>query len=170
VLFNEASLEFWESRLRAGKHYTAVGGSDSHFLSREHHARLAHPTVWLHCEGEPSAPKLLNALRAGHVILSENPHGARLMLNAGDAMMGDSVDRPADGQLRASVCVIGGAGSTLELHTAMGCVHRQVIPDDEVCLELNADVSTTPYVRAQLVEAREQATFVRALTNPIYLR
>ncbi len=169
-LMNEVSLEFWESRLRAGRRYTAVGGSDSHFLKREHHARLAHPTLWVYCEDEPSAPKLLNALRAGHVTISENPSGARLLLNAGDAMMGDTVARPAGGQLALSVRVLHGTGGTLELHTAAGCVYRQGIPSDNVCLELPVDVSSTPYVRAQLVEQGPQTKLVRALTNPIYIR
>lgn len=169
-LFNQVALEFWESRLRVGQRYTAVGGSDSHFLKREHHARLAHPTLWVYCEGQPSAPKLLAALRSGHVAISENPSGARLQLNAGDAMMGDSVSCPADGQLSLSTRVLSGAGSTLELHTAAGCIQRQVVPSDVVCLELLLDVSSTPYVRAQLVEQGEQSTFVRALTNPLYIR
>lgn len=169
-LANEIALEYWESRLRAGKRYTAVGGSDSHFLKREHPARLAHPTLWVYCEGDPSAPAILAALRAGHVAVSESPSGARLQLNAGDAMMGDTVQRPADGQLAVSLRVLDGAGGTLELHTAAGRVWSQAIDEQDVSLTAVVDVSATPYVRAQLVQQAEQMPLVRALTNPIYVR
>ncbi len=168
-LANEIALEYWESRLRAGKRYTAVGGSDSHFLKREHPARLAHPTLWVYCEGDPSAPVILAALRAGHVAVSESPSGARLRLNAGDAMIGDTVPRPADGQLAVSLRVLDGTGGTLELHTAAGRVWQQVLDGDDVSLMAVVDVSATSYVRAQLVQQAEQMSLVRALTNPIYV-
>jgi hypothetical protein len=167
-LRNDVSLEFWESRLRAGKCYTAIGGSDCHFHNRPHHAHLAQPTTWLYCEGEPSAPKLLDALRAGHVMISESPSGARLRLNARSAMMGETVSRPPDGQLIVSAHVLGGAGSLLELHTAEGCVFQQAIALDDACIETHVSVCSTPYVRAQLVESGEPKS-MRALTNPIYL-
>jgi hypothetical protein len=165
-LMNDVSLEFWESRLRAGRRYTAVGGSDSHFLKRAHHARLAHPTLWIYCDGEPSACKLLRALRAGHVTISERPTGPRLLLNAGDAMMGDALARPAGNQLSLSVRALNGEGSSLEVHTWAGCVYSLAVQSDDVYFELPVDVSSTPYVRAQLVDNR----MVRALTNPIYLQ
>lgn len=166
ALMNNVSLEFWESRLRAGKRYTAVGGSDCHFHNREHHAHLAQPTVWLYCEGEPTAPKLLDALRAGHVMISESPSSARLRLNAGRAMMGDTISCPEDGKLVVTTHVLGGTGATLELHTANGCVFQQAIENDDACVETTVDVSATPYVRAQLVDS----TSMLALTNPIYIR
>ena len=169
ALFNNISLEFWESRLRQGRRYTAVGGSDSHFHKREHHAQFANPTLWIFCEGEPSALKLLDAIRAGHVAISESPSGARLTLNAGDAMMGDSLPRPTNGRLTVSVTVRGGSGNQLELHTAQGCVHSEPVSRDEYAREIEVDVTDTPYVRAQLMDDREQARLVRALTNPIYV-
>ena len=170
ALFNEAALEFWESRLRSGKRYTAVGGSDCHFLHREHHAKLAHPTLWIYCAGEPSAPKLLEAIRAGHVMISESPTGPRLTLNAGEAMMGDTVPQPADGLLPLAIRVTGGEASELELHTAAGCILRETVPASDHNVNVQVDVSATPYVRAQLVDRREQTPLVRALTNPIYIR
>lgn len=170
ALFNDVALEFWESRLRQGRRYTAVGGSDSHFHKREHHAQLAHPTLWIYCEGEPTAPRLLDAIRAGHVAISESPSGARLTLNAGSAMMGDSLPRPADGRLTVRVTVQGGSGGQLELHTAAGCVHRETVTGDDYAAEIAVDVTNTPYVRAQLVNDREQARLVQALTNPIYVK
>jgi predicted metal-dependent phosphoesterase TrpH len=169
-LFNHVALEFWESRLRQGRRYTAVGGSDSHFLRHEHHAKLAHPTMWIHCEGAPTAPKLLDSLRAGHVTLSESPDGARVTLNAGSTVMGETIDRPVDGKLKLLAVVLRGSGSTLEFHTAAGCVHRHAIQSEDAQVEALVDVTSTPYVRAQLVGQGDQPELVRALTNPIYIK
>lgn len=168
-LMNEVSLEFWERRLRAGRRYTAVGGSDSHFHKRDHHAQLASPTLWIYCEGEPTAPKLLDSLRAGHVMITEGPTGPRLTLCSGEAMMGDSVSAPESGELPMLVRVLGGEGCTLELHTASGCVFQQVVDSEDVLLETPVDVTSTPYVRAQLITHGDPTSLMRALTNPIYI-
>jgi hypothetical protein len=103
-------------------------------------------------------------------MISESPHSARLRLNAGDAIMGDTVPRPVDDRLSVSVQVLGGEGSALELHTAEGCVFREVLELDDACIETPMDVSSTPYVRAQLVEWGNASPSVRALTNPVYIR
>lgn len=163
---NDIALEFWEARLRAGKRYTAVGGSDNHFLKREHVAQLAVPTLWVHCEGEPSAAKLLDAIRAGHVMISDGVGGPQLRLSAGHAMMGDVISR-ADAESQAiSAGVQGGAGCWLELHTAAGLVERHAVADAEFRLDFQAAADSI-YVRAQLVDEDGQ---VCALTNPIYIR
>ncbi len=169
ALFNDTALEFWESRLRQGKRYTAVGGSDSHFHKREHPAQFAHPTLWIYCPGEPGAPKLLDAIRDGHVAISESPSGARLTLQAGGVMMGDSIPRPANGRLTITVTAARGAGSLLEVVTASGRVHSERVTGDEFSSEIEVDASQTPYVRVQLVNDSEQARLVQALTNPVYL-
>ncbi len=169
-LFNHIALEYWEARLRQGKRYTAVGGSDSHFLHREHLARLGQPTTWIYCEGDPTAARLLEALRAGHVFLSESPTGPRLMLHAGSAMMGDTVPYPLADCLRVTVNVSGGAGALLQLHTARGCVYQQAVESHSLALDMTVDVQGSSYVRAQLVTGEGDTAEVRALTNPIYLK
>ncbi len=169
TLLNDTALEFWESRLRDGRRFTAVGGSDNHFLHQEHIARLAHPTLWIYCPGIPSAASLLHALRAGHVTISESPAGPKVILRAGSAMMGDSTAPPDDGLLSSSIVVRGGADNTLELHTAQGCMLRYPIDTDDCELTVQVNVTSTPYIRAQLVDERKQPRLVRALTNPIYL-
>lgn len=169
-LMNDIALEFWEARLRAGKRYTAVGGSDNHFLKRDHIAKLGVPTLWIYCPGVPSPAKLLDAVRAGHVSISESPTGARLFLDSAGAMMGDSAARPADGLLPVTLRVIGGDGGTLEVHTAAGCVYRQAVTGDDTRCDIHIDTAQSPYVRAQLVTPGAHKQTVHALTNPIYIR
>ncbi len=170
ALTNNVALEFWESRLRTGKRYTAVGGSDNHFLKQDHIAKLGVPTLWIYCPGAPSPAKLLDAMRAGHVSISESPTGARLFLDSSAAMMGDTVAKPVDGMLPIALRVIGGVGSTLEVHTAAGCGYRQVVSSADARCDVVIDVAQSPYVRAQLVAPGDQMQLVRALTNPIYIR
>lgn len=170
-VFNSMALAFWESKLRAGRRYTAVGGSDCHFHEREHIAKLAQPTNWIFVEGDPSPTKLLEAMRAGHVFITEKADGARLFLNIGAAMMGDHVSRAIPAETNARVRVEGASGSILELHTDKGCIYREIITGDSWASEITfteAD-DLSLYIRAQLVEASGSIPpAVKALTNPIY--
>ncbi len=166
ALMNDVALAFWEQRLRAGRRYTAVGGSDNHFLKREHVAQLAVPTLWVHCDGEPSAVSLLDAIRAGHVMIANSVSGPRLTLTSAHAMMGDVVSLGETRQLQVSVSVSAGSGCWLELYTTAGLVERLAIPDAEFHRNFQVPADSV-YVRAQLADENEQ---VCALTNPIYLR
>ncbi|MFN8562305.1 MAG: CehA/McbA family metallohydrolase [Anaerolineae bacterium] len=154
-LMNDVALEFWESRLRQGKRYTAVGGSDNHFLKREHVAQLAVPTLWVYCDGEPSADKLLDSIRAGHVMISNSVSGPRLRLTTDHAMMGDVVSHADTERLVIRVGVHGGAGCWLELHTTAGLVERQVVQGDQFDLDFRA-APDSAYARAQIVDANGQ--------------
>lgn len=166
ALFNSVALEFWESRLRAGHRLTAVGGSDAHFLKREHMAQMGQPTLWIHCDGAPSPAKLLENLRAGHVFISAATDGPRLTLSVGAAMMGDSIDRPSDDRVALSVSAQKADGLELQICGAPGVLARFTIQGDDYNGEVLVSTAGTPYLRAQLVGSD---TDVRALTNPIYV-
>lgn len=167
-LLNEDCLVFWEAKLRSGKRLSAVGGSDCHFLTHEHHASLATPTTHIYCEGAPSAAALLDALRAGRAFISEAPQGPEIELRAGEAMMGDVVhmDAPA---LDVNVVTRCAAGMTLELYGAQGLLYRQLLDAAQTEHSIPLDVRDTLYVRSQLVTESDGVRRVRALTNPIYL-
>jgi hypothetical protein len=169
-LFNTYALTFWENKLRAGRRYTAVGGSDCHFHARDHIAKLAQPTNWIFVEGDPSPSKLLDAIRAGHVFITDGPTGARLFLNIGESMMGDSIARDQLRDTKAHVRIEGAAGHSLELHTENGCFHHETIDADnwESAVELSV-VGEALCIRAQVVDVSSSTSAVKALTNPIYL-
>lgn len=163
---NAMSLSFWTRRLDAGQRLVAVGGSDSHFHHKPHAAQLGQPCMFILPDGKRSPLAVVNGLRKGHAFVTEAPDGPQLYLASGNAIMGDSVTRPADNHLPVSVRVVGGAGATLELHMR-GSVERMRIEGDYAQLERWVDVSDSPYVRVQLVAADGRT--MRALTNPIYL-
>jgi len=158
-LFNQAALDLWEVQIRQGRRVVAVGGSDAHGT----------PTTWVYCPGPPSAVALLDALRAGHAFVSEGADGPRLTMSAGPAMMGDAIPRPPDARLLLTVRAVGGAGSTLEVRGAPGCLLQYPVTGPDEVITLTLDVSSTAYVRAQLVSGAD-SDLLRALTNPIYLR
>lgn len=167
---NEQCVEFWEERLRQGRRIPAVGGSDCHFHKREHPAKLAEPIVWVHAPHGLTAQAVLDAVRAGHVMISESINGPRLFMRAGEAIMGDAVPRPEDGRLlRLTLHVERGAGCILEIVTARGVVATLDVTTNDVRFNLGVDISDSPYVRAQVADHHLTAPMIRALTNPIYI-
>jgi hypothetical protein len=164
---NETCLKFWETRLKQGKRLVAVGGSDCHRLSATSGAQFAHPTNYIHCDGDPSAAGLLRELRAGHSFVTCAPDGPQLRFTSGTAMMGDSLPRPANQRLVIEVKVLGGSKGQLEVCTAQGVAISRLMTDDHAHLQLEIDVMDTPYVRVQLRDPDNHTML--ALTNPIYL-
>ncbi|MBN1287135.1 MAG: PHP domain-containing protein [Anaerolineae bacterium] len=169
-LMNNAALAFWESRLKAGKRFVAVGGSDAHFLKREHLHRLGHPTTYVRCDGPPSAKGLLDGIRAGRVFVTEAPDGPQLYFGSGDRIMGETVVRPQDDKLSVWIQAINAAGTTLELHGAPGCLYRCAIDTASQRLEVQLPTDQTSYVRAQLVTRESDECILHAAGNPIYLQ
>ncbi len=163
---NTASLAFWSQRLDEGKRLVAVGGSDSHFHHKPHPAQLGKPCMFILPDGARSPQAVVNGLRKGHAFISESPDGPQLYLTSGDALMGDSVARPADNRLLVAVQAVGGNGAVLELHTRAN-VERVPVDSDDAHIERVVDMSDTPYVRAQLVDLASGN--VRALANPIFI-
>lgn len=168
-LFNQAALEFWEKRLRSGHKLVAVGGSDTHFLHREHIAKLGHPTTWIYCDDTPSPAKLLDNLRAGHVFISDSPDGPQVMISTGEAMMGDSIKRSMDEQLSLLVSARNAANLRLQIYNANGCMEERELNEPNADYEISINAGGTPYIRAQLVETDVEGGHIRALTNPIYI-
>ena len=168
-LMNDVALAFWEARLKAGKRFVAVGGSDAHFLKREHYHQLAHPTTYVRCDGPPSARGLLEGIRAGRVFVTESPDGPQLYVGSGERMMGEAVARPPDGRLAVWVQVIDAAGMTLELYGTQGCLYQRAIDAAAQSLEVQLPASDTAFIRAQLVTRDSDECIVHAISNPIYL-
>lgn len=168
-VFNSDSLEYWEGRLRHGERLVAVGGSDGHFLHRPHIARIGTPTMWIYCPGSPTAANLLAALRSGHAFISAAPDGPQLYLSSGDAMMGDSIKRPAAGVLNVRARAVNGKGLQIALYGAGGLLAHDMINGEDQSLTIPVPVGDTPYVRAELAEPASVPRVMRALTNPLYI-
>lgn len=165
-LFNSHALAFWQKQLARGQRLSAVGGSDSHFLHREHSARLGYPTTYISCDAPVSAAGLLRSVRAAHTFVTESPEGPQLYLRAGEAMMGDAVKQSDHQRLAVDVHVIDGAGAQVEIWGQEGMITSADVDRTDQRFEWELDVSQTCFVRAQLVWPDGT---VRAVCNPIYI-
>ncbi|MEX1253718.1 MAG: CehA/McbA family metallohydrolase [Dehalococcoidia bacterium] len=178
--YNEESLAFWAERLDAGARVVAVGGSDCHSIPPAinlHPWTLGDPCTWVYAQGGLSEAGVLDAVRAGHVFVSEDPTGPFLELTATcdgrDYLMGDAIDAPEGALVRFRLRYRGPAKKKLRL-VRDGAVWQEVIAErEEQTLEFEAPLAAPGYVRAEAAGFRgrpERGEVVHALTNPLYLR
>ncbi len=167
--FNETALNFWEDRIRQGERLVAVGGSDMHRLHDEHGGKLAVPTMWIYCPGNPTSKGILEGLKSGHAFISDGVDGPKLYLSCGSAMMGDVIQKPESGSANFDVHAVDGAGLELQIIGASGVVQKLAVEEADQTFTCTVPVKDTPYIRAQLI-VRDEDLVVRALTNPIYVK
>jgi hypothetical protein len=198
--YNWESLERWDSLLRKGERVVAVGGSDVHSIppaEPRHPHGLANPTTWVYADVSaptpvPARPEalvgraerqrpeqaILDAIRAGHVFLSDAPNDTRLVLSAdsdGDGrfetLMGDTIAPNDGGPIRFRVDVNGGIDRRLWLIADGVPIDIRPLDRVESTLDFTLDVPGRRYVRTELRGNRgrpERGEVVWAMTNPIW--
>jgi hypothetical protein len=199
---NWESLERWEALLRKGERVVAVGGSDVHSIppaEPRHPHGLANPTTWVYAQlpeptPRPARPEalvgraeqqgreqaVLDAIRAGHVYLTDAPTDTQLILTAdtdGDGrfetLMGDTIAPPEDGRpVRFRVDVRGGMDRRLWLIADGVPIDIRPLKKVESTHDFTLDVSGRRYVRAELRGHRgrpERGEVIWAMTNPIWV-
>jgi len=165
---DEMALEYWLGLLEIGRRIPAVGGSDFHNPSQGERS-IGTPTNWVYIPGEPTAANILQAIRRGHVSLSDEPEGPFLEIRCGDgnaAIGGDVLAEPIAGSPIVRVNCQRGTGCRLFLLDQRGLLYKQEIYQDDENIEWSLPANTRRYVRAEL---RTEDGRMRALTNPIYL-
>jgi hypothetical protein len=178
--YNEESLAFWSERLDAGARVVAVGGSDCHSIPPAinlHPWTLGDPCTWVYAEGGLAEENVLDAVRAGHAFISEDPTGPFLELTAEcegrSYLMGDAIEASEGAPVRFRLRYRGPAEKKLRL-IRDGAVWREVFAErEEQTLEFEAPLAAPGYVRAEVKGFRgrpERGEVVHALTNPLYLR
>lgn len=182
-LSNYQALAYWDQLLRQGLRPTAVGGSDRHvppFTGHPDWYDVGTPTTWVYAP-ELSIPGVLQAIRAGHVFISQAPNGPRIYLEAdadGDGvyeiMMGNQVQLPAGATLPLRCRVQGADGSLLRLVTDKE-TQQMPIAGDDFTHQWEVMGEDYLYVRAEVIEPPEvnleevpEALMMKAMTNPIY--
>lgn len=170
IIHNDQALAWWDQALREGRHLTAVAGTDNHGNWYDSVAR----NVNMVFAETPDQAGILAGIRAGHVSLSASPTAGRLYLEAdgdGDgsyeAMMGDTVPRPAAGKLDIQIHVIGGKGKQVAVYTAAGRCAIKGVDQDDATIQLQVPAAT--YVRAELRAHPHLGTSMTAISNPIYV-
>lgn len=173
TLLNQMALDYWVSLLATGKRITAIGGSDYHRqreLAMTPPRAPGTPTIWAYVPGTPSTSAILDAIRLGHISLSDEPNGPFLELRAGQnrtAMGGDTLEQAANGDLSIHIHCQRAAGCQLQLLDQQSVLFRQTILKDDETISTTCPVGTSLYVRAELHTAAED---LKALSNPVYFR
>jgi hypothetical protein len=169
---NQVALDFWASQLAAGRRIPATGGSDWHRrreLEQASPRAPGIPTVWVHVPGAATEATVLEAIRQGHVSLSDRPDGPFVELRAGtdfSALCGDVVPRPDDNRLRVRVHCRWAQGLELRILDQRGILHQQLLSEPEETEILDLAIADSLFVRAELRAPNQD---LRGLTNPIYL-
>lgn len=178
--FNDESLAFWEERLRADRQIVAVGGSDCHGLSPAYQPQpwpLGTPCTWVYAPEPLSEAGILDAIRAGHVFVSEDPGGPFLDYTAECAgrtyMTGDTIEAPEGTPVTFRMRYRGPPEKKLRLVQHGLLWQEHVANSTDVSVEFTQPLERDTYVRAEVRGWRgrpERGEVVHVLANPIYLR
>ena len=161
TLDDQLSVFAWDRLLKSGKHFHAYGGSDYHRPPDP-----LSPTTFVYAENL-SRDAIIDGLRHGHVVLSENPHGAmiELSITGQTALPGDTIVIARNKPLPVHIRVLRGAGAKLEIICNDSSAEVPInSPDTSIDRTIPVD-SDHFYVRAQLISDGK----MRALTNPIFV-
>jgi hypothetical protein len=162
---NQESLALWQSMLEQGQRIIAVGGSDTH---RSHPTvRHGYPTAYVYAKSR-RAEDILEAIHDGHITLSYRPHGPRLEVRSGDAMMGDEI-MPSES---VSVCLEGAKpGDVVVIINEEGEIMRHAI-DEPGSFQVELSHHSKQFIRAELWRhcSAANSMLMAALSNPIFIR
>jgi len=161
---NQKTLEHWDAMLQKGRRLVALCGSDTHGG-----AVTKSPAAHVYAENL-SRDAIIDALRKGHVFLSENSRGPELYLSirGESALPGDTIEWKAGTPVPVEVRIVHGAGMTLRLIWPGG---EENVSVDKDLTAVRRDVAldwtrSANYVRVELIKADGK---MGALTNPIYV-
>jgi predicted metal-dependent phosphoesterase TrpH len=175
-MLNEQSLTLWEKLLEGGHHITGVGGSDYH--QEPFTGELGLITLGTPCNGvyaeELSVDGILSGIRAGHVYISENPSGPKVLLEAvnhgENAMMGDEIEVVLGEEIHLKCTVEGADGDLLCIVSPERRTQKMIVGDPYV-YEWQMQIDRDTYLRAEVFTGKDpDQKIMRALTNPIFFK
>ena len=173
-MHNDQSLALWNRLLKEGHRITAVGGSDYHqepYSGEVGVLSLGTPCNWVFTE-ELSVAGILSGIKAGHVFLSENPHGPRVFLEAFSdgrrAIVGDEIVVDPGTNMHLKCQVEDAAGCDLRIRSLDQDLGIE-IEGDEYTFDTSFLIDRDTFYRAEILD-RSKPPMLRALTNPIFVR
>ena len=164
-----SGVPFWEARLNAGRHVTAVGGSDNHdaALDPAKAPAVGRPTTVVHAEAL-SQDAVLAAIRAGHVfvdVLGTRDRLLEVTARAGGrtVQMGDRI--PGAGGAMLTVRVAHAAGGHIRLAGPFAPTLAAPPLSEDDSLEVAVPAHVHGWLRVDVLGA-DGALWL--LGNPIY--
>jgi hypothetical protein len=178
---NWDALQRWDGLLNGGERVVAVGGSDTHSIPPappRHPHGLGNPTTWVYADNPPHERSILDAIKAGHVFISDAPTGPELILRADpnadgeyETLPGDTIAATSRERVRFRVDAYG--GNDRKLWIVSDGRPLDIIPLTEVesTFTFTLQPAGRRYVRAELRGFRgrpERGEVIWAMTNPIW--
>lgn len=179
---NWESLQRWDGLLNRGQRIVAVGGSDTHSIPPappRHPHGIGNPTTWVYADDPPTERSILDAIKAGHVFISDAPEGPELVLRAAsngdgeyETLPGDTLAASDGERIRFRIDVYG--GNNRKLWIVSDGQPLDIIPLTQVesTFTFTLQPAGRRYVRAELRGLRgrpERGEVVWAMTNPIWI-
>ena len=153
------NIQLWDKLLLAGKHVTAVAGSDAHFAAGV-------GCVWTGVfKAECSSKSVIKALNAGKTIASEAPI---LLLRCGGIYPGETIKIKANENINFKLCAADSLGlSVVRLIKNGEAIKSFEVKGQQFFEEEFADktISSNSYYRLECVTI----DYKHGFTSPIYL-
>lgn len=169
-LDDEVSLRIWQRLLRDGRRVAAVAGSDSHTRRQA----VGSPQTVVHA-ADSSMPALLDGLRSGRSYIARSRSVTVEFTASRPGSMevagpGQTLRVPPETPVTVTAMVTGGAGSTVALITAAGCVGRiGVSGSARTMARWELDAASARFARLEIRDARRRPLGAMvALTNPVW--
>jgi predicted metal-dependent phosphoesterase TrpH len=165
-------IAFWEARLNAGLHVTAIGGSDNHDAGLPPARGVGTPTTVVYADNL-SQDAILDGIRKGRVFVDvEGTRNRKLDVTAragvASATMGETLAGGTPDKVEVQVHVVGAAGGVISAPSSAAAnlwlEQRPLAPDDTRTLTLEANGAK--WLR---IEVRGPDGKLWLLGNPIYL-
>lgn len=165
LMGNSQSLAWWDEALRGGRHLTALGGDDDHggLLGA-----MGRPVdlVWA---SRDASDALVAGMRAGQVVISSDPQGPRLDMEAQGARIGATLHLDGPCEVPLYVRAQGGAGMILRLIGPEGdLAEAEVASEDQTFMTQLPLGLGKSFVRAELLRPRHVLAGMGAIANPVY--
>lgn len=157
--FDARAVELWDELLCAGRHITALGGSDAHTPEEL-------GSVWTGVfSKKPDTASLINSLRKGNCFASE---AGILSFSANGKMMGSSIGTGKKEKLKLDLKAADSAGIASVKIVSCGKTIRHIEAKGEKLVE--ASFMTVPgrkntYYRLEIVANDDR----RAFSSPVYV-
>ncbi|HEY1687139.1 MAG TPA: CehA/McbA family metallohydrolase [Tepidisphaeraceae bacterium] len=158
---DQLSVFAWDRLLKAGKHFHAYGGSDFHRLPD-----VISPATLVYAKNL-SRDAIMEGLKAGHVVISDNPHGPMIefSINGKNILPGDTILLAKNASPHIQIHISHGAANNLEVIWSDGSMEKQITQQDEI-FDWSSQTSLRHfYLRAELIHEGK----MHALTNPIFV-
>lgn len=162
---NEAAVAWWHEQLCLGKRIVAIGGSDTHRPDR--YVEHGRPTNYILASSD-SAEGVLQGLRSGHVILSQDVDFTVLFLSSGNAQVGDFLEI-ADDSISMTLKVVQAREDRVTIWSDQGIEATWTVSGDAEIHFIGTSDRIFYRAESKRYLLEMDMEIMTCLTNPLYV-